>query len=291
MRNNDFDDRQYCGAFDGAKKIYDSVSIPKELAGRVETALDVRRDPNRFRQRAAALAAVIACLFAVLTILINTNVAFAKAVDQIPVLRGVARVLTFRSWTENDASRDVSVQVPAVSNTGRAALEERVNHEIGTRVDALLAKARENAEAERKAYLETGGKAEEYQPAKINVSYQVKCSDETRLSFVVTETEVRATSSEQQIFYNIDLKTGRELTLADLLGAQYKQIADDSIRKQIQERLKNPNNQFFDGQEGFQSISDRPDFYMNSKGNPVIVFPKYAIAPGYMGVLEFEITR
>ena len=41
---------------------------------------------------------------------------------------------------------------------------------------------------------------------------------------------------------------------------------------------------------GFETIEAEPDFYVNEKGNPVIVFEKYAIAPGAMGEVEFEIA-
>ena len=42
---------------------------------------------------------------------------------------------------------------------------------------------------------------------------------------------------------------------------------------------------------GFKTISDDTPFYINENGNPVIVFEKYEIAPGYMGYQEFEITK
>ena len=33
------------------------------------------------------------------------------------------------------------------------------------------------------------------------------------------------------------------------------------------------------------------NFYINSNGKVVIVFEKYEIAPGYMGIQEFEIDE
>ena len=41
----------------------------------------------------------------------------------------------------------------------------------------------------------------------------------------------------------------------------------------------------------FKTITDETPFYINESGNPVIVFAKYEIAPGYMGYQEFEITK
>ena len=40
---------------------------------------------------------------------------------------------------------------------------------------------------------------------------------------------------------------------------------------------------------GFRSIQEDQGFYVNERGNVVVVFLKYEIAPGYMGTQEFEI--
>ena len=45
------------------------------------------------------------------------------------------------------------------------------------------------------------------------------------------------------------------------------------------------------GIEGFTTVSKDTKFYLNEEGNPVIVFDEYEIAPGYMGMPEFEIER
>ena len=94
-------------------------------------------------------------------------------------------------------------------------------------------------------------------------------------------------------YYNIDIETGKSLNLRDLLGEDYKQIVDETINKEIEERSKNPDNIYFSkSQGGFSGIEDEyQNFYINSNGKVVIVFKKYEIAPGYMGIQEFEIDR
>ena len=66
--------------------------------------------------------------------------------------------------------------------------------------------------------------------------------------------------------------------------------ANESIRGQIEERMKKGEAFFAPEEGGFETIEAEPDFYVNEKGNPVIVFEKYAIAPGAMGEVEFEIA-
>ena len=42
---------------------------------------------------------------------------------------------------------------------------------------------------------------------------------------------------------------------------------------------------------GFTTVDETTSFYINEAGNPVVVFPEYTIAPGAMGVQEFEISK
>ena len=44
-----------------------------------------------------------------------------------------------------------------------------------------------------------------------------------------------------------------------------------------------------DGIEGFTTVDENTKFYLNEKGNPVVVFAPYEIAPGAFGAQEFEI--
>ena len=46
----------------------------------------------------------------------------------------------------------------------------------------------------------------------------------------------------------------------------------------------------FNDDFAFQTIEPDQSFYLNEQGQVVIVFPKYAIAPGYMGIQEFTVS-
>ena len=54
------------------------------------------------------------------------------------------------------------------------------------------------------------------------------------LSFVITKTETLASAYFQQYFYNLDLETGKELTLRDLLGPDYTAIAAAAVEQQLE---------------------------------------------------------
>ncbi len=110
---------------------------------------------------------------------------------------------------------------------------------------------------------------------------------------MLTETETRANAYTELYTYNIDLQAGRELTLRDMLGPDYKELANEAVRAGIAaQEAESPDNIYFHGEEGvegFTSIADDQRFYINEAGNPVLIFEKYEIAPGYMGQPEFEV--
>ena len=82
------------------------------------------------------------------------------------------------------------------------------------------------------------------------------------------------------------------LTLEDLLGPDYIEKANESIRAAIKEREADSGEEFFSkAAGGFVTVTADTPFYINEKGNPVVVFEKYEIAPGFMGRPEFEIER
>lgn len=80
-------------------------------------------------------------------------------------------------------------------------------------------------------------------------------------------------------YYNLDLNTGKFVTLKDMLGGDYIALVNNSIREQIAER-QSAGETFFTAEEGgFAGISEDVKFYINENNRPVIVFEKYEIAP------------
>ena len=87
-----------------------------------------------------------------------------------------------------------------------------------------------------------------------------------------------------------------EIKLSDLLGEDWIALCNKEIDKQISERIASDPGLSFYGYgdndltgEKFSTIDETTDYYINTDGNVVIVFPEYSIAPGYMGIQEFVI--
>lgn len=279
-----------------AKDIYDAIEVPQELGETVRVAArSASRKPQLVRRHAVryTACAAAACLVLFVTAL-NTIPAFASGVSEIPVLGRIAQVLTFAEYERQGENETLIVRQPKLANTGNTELEKRINLEIQRKIDALVKTFQEQAEQAKQLYLENGGDEDEYMIPEINIDYRLHCNNGLVVSFVLIKSETQASYYEEQYYYNIDLETGKELTLRDLLGPNYKEIVRQRVRQQIEERKeKDPDAYFYSEKElaSFGMTLDDPGFYLNEKGNVVVVYPKYEIAPGYMGIQEFEITQ
>ena len=277
-----------------AKKTYDSIEIPKELEYVVNRTIHQNKSQKRNELKIwfKGVTATIATTFTLFIILLNTNESFAKAMEEVPVIGGLAEVFTVREYKEENETDLIEAKIPAIKNTGNTDLEKRINYEISSKINGIIEEAKQRAEEYKEAVLATGGTMEDYIPTQINVDYEITYQDDKLVSFVITKSESFASAYQEQYFYNIDIENGRELNLRDVLGENYKEIVDGEVNKQIEERMKaDENNLYFTADEGgFSGIEDEyHDFYIDENKKVTVVFQKYEIAPGYMGIQNFEI--
>lgn len=277
-----------------AKEVYSSIKIPEHLNYVVNKAIANKEKPKHhiFRYFNYAMSTVT-CTFIAFVLLINTNSSLASDIAEIPIIGDIAKIFTVKEIKEEDATKLINAKIPALENTGNTDLEKRINYEIMLKINEILEEAEGRAAEYKKAVIETGGTEESYQPINIQIDYKVGYSSNDVVSFVILKSETLASAYTERYFYNIDIKTGKNLNLRDVLGNDYKEIVDETIYKEIAERSKNPDNAYFTKEEnGFDGIENEyQNFYINSNGNIVIVFGKYEIAPGYMGTQEFEIDK
>lgn len=279
-----------------AKKTYDSIEIPQELDYTVNKAIH-KKDLYKknyvviLTKRATA---TLATTFALFVVLLNTNESFARAMGDVPIIGSLAEVFTVREYREENDTDLIEAKIPAIKNTGNEDLEDRINYEISSKINEVLEEARARAEEYKEAVLSTGGTMDDYIPTKINVDYKITYQDDKIISFVITKSESSASAYQEQYFYNIDIQNGKELNLRDVLGEDYKKIVDEEVNKQIRERMeKNEENIYFTAEEGgFYGIENEyQDFYIDENKKATVVFQKYEIAPGYMGIQNFEIPN
>ncbi len=291
---------------DDAKKRYDETPIPEELNGRILGAIEqfegkkagsglnnIRIGKRKYYKWGLGTAAAF---FLTFTAALNINTAFAEEVHQLPVVGAIARILTVSSYKKTVGDEKISVEVPGVEfiQNDTHGLSKQINEEIQEICSKYADESLERAQDYKQAFLDTGGTEAEWAEHKIEIKvwYEIKAQSDDYLSFVVRGTESWTSAYSQEKYYNIDLKSGKLLSLGDVLGEDYINKANESINSQMEEKSKEIGIPFFTPEEGgFESISDETKFYMKDNGNPVIVFDKYEIAPGAAGAVEFEINR
>ena len=288
-----------------AKHIYDYIVVPEELDERLrntlETASSSKQTDNvvKFTRWAATAAAA---LFLCFTVGLNTSESFAMEMSELPVIGAVAKVLTIRSYEIQNDNVTTTVEVPeiqletAVEETTHAITD--ANKKIQELVDVFTAEKYTQIEEGKATFLESGGTEEEWlaRDIEVNVNYDIKLQSETTLSLLVDGWISWFNFEEFRKFYNINLVTGKEMTLTDLLGEDAYVYAEAEVLKQINQMIEEDPNLCFWGindsnntEEEFIGVTENTPFYINADGNIVISYNKYDIAPGAMGIIEFEI--
>lgn len=191
-----------------------------------------------------------------------------------------------------------------VQGAGVTDFSAEVNAQIQEIVENYEADAKQRFAEYKEAFFATGGTQEEWagRTCDVIVDYVVTYNTEDTLSLILTTSECWVASYEENHYYNLDMGSGEYLTLHDILGKDWVTICNESIDTQIEERLATDTEKMLcywgygeaveDMYEAkFTTVDEETTFYINAQGNPVVCFAQYEIAPGYMGVQEFEITE
>ena len=288
------------------KKEYDNMPIPDELDNIVNMAIAEAQNKEEGKHvkkrrlkilKNVGIACAAACVGCI--IMLNVNKSFAMAAVRVPVLGQLAAVLTWTDYEDENEERVINIKLPKIESSSRDDLENRINNEIRVKINTVVEEAEQRAEEYRQAFLATGGSEEDWHPLEITVDYEVKCNENNILSFVITKYESYASVYTEKYYYNIDMETGKELKLSDMLGPDYIEISNEIIKESIEKRISEDENQIFFGygtddnftEQRFETITDETRFYINENEQVVVVFDKYEIAPGYMGFIEFVIAR
>ncbi len=238
----------------------------------------------------AAAAAVVVGIFIILP---NISGTIAHAMEQIPMIGQLVKVVTFRDY-EYDSDRNMAdIEVPEIKpeqqledstlqeNLDRTTAE--INAEIQSITDNLIAEFEANVKDEMG-----------YQDVMVTSEVLATTPDYFTLKLICYQGA--GSGYQWNYFYTIDLNTGKRLQLKDIFkeGADYITPISENIKLQMKERMEaDANNIYWLDNEiedlNFKAITDETSFYLNEKGNVVIGFNEGDVAPMYMGTVEFEI--
>jgi hypothetical protein len=287
---------------DEMKTAYENYEVPSEALDRIKSGIAKakKEDSNNKvmlyikRTATTAAAAVIA-----VTILANSSKTVTNAMERIPVIGAITKVVTIRNYSKKTGNFEAQVDVPQITEEVTVDMEIETE-EIETDINESLLEINKTIEDyadELIAMYEDELKASNGQDNYELVStYEVLRDDEKYLSIRINSTVVMASGAQFVKIYNVDKTTGNIITLSDIYGkdTDYIDTISEEIKQQMQDQMAADENKIYfiksdEEPSGFDKITDDTNFYINDDGNVVIVFDEYEVAPGYMGVVEFTI--
>ena len=274
------------------KRQYNQIQIPQNLSQVIDTAIKdgkkARRQHTFFK--AVKIAAGMAAVFMVSFIsMLNISPAFAKAAYQIPVVGQVCRVFTFREYHFEDEIQYADIKIPQIQNTGKTQLEKQINLEIQRAIGNCVDQCQQVAKDYYNAFVQTGGDPADFKPVGITVDYKVTCSNQQYVSFIIYQYQTAFQAYNNTFYYNIGLSTGKQFTLKDWFGQNYRQIVANSIQNTINSWPQEQQQALWPDLNIIDLIDENTNFYIDQNGNAVVVFEKYQAAYGAAGALELVI--
>ena len=232
-----------------------------------------RRPASRTGRWVAVAAAVALALFIILP---NTSAAVAHAMENLPVIGPLVRVITFRDYKYDDEHSTADVQVPQIEDESNAA--SLINQDVDAYASTLIEQFKAKKEEIGKGYL------------GLDISYQVVTDTDDWFTLRLTVVETQASGYEYNVYYNVDKMTGENVTLGDLFqeGTEWAAVIDAEILRQMDEQMATEEGVMYFPEE-FTGVTDEQDYYWNDAGELMIAFDEYEVAPGMMGTPEFTI--
>lgn len=232
-------------------------------------------------------AAAAAC--AAIVVLANVNQNIAYAMQDIPFIGSLVRVVTVYKKDFNDDYHYADINVPQVE----------VKNGLEEPIDYINADIKQLTDSVVKAFEQDVAKLPDSHFG-LSIDYEtVTNTDEWFTLKLILHYDAGSSNTEYR-FYHIDKQAGKIVYLSDLFDEDYDYITDISaeIIRQMNEQMVSDNNKIYwihqEGRENFyefQKIDKNQNFYFDEDGSIVIVFQKYEVAPGYMGTCEFKIPK
>lgn len=270
---------------DAMKAKYEDIPVPKQLKFDVKKAIQKGKQENRRRNRFMKIVKPVgitaAAAMAAIVILSNSSQSIAYAMERIPVIGAISRVVTFRTYEDKSGNFEAKVEIPSV--------EEDDSGQINKSIEEYANEFISMYEADLKA---SGGEGN----YALESDYEVVTDNEKYLVIRVNTLQIMASGTQFVKTFVVDKMTGETVSLLKLLGndSEKLQAVGENIKAQMREQMAADESvaYFLDSdmpEVDFQGLSGEESFYFNENGELVIAFNEYDVAPGYMGAVEFTI--
>lgn len=266
---------------------YEEIPVPDEAKRRLEEGIrkakEEKRNVIRFRLIKRVGGTAAAAMVA-LTVLVNASPAVAQAMERVPVIGAIAKVVTFRTYEDSRENAGAQVNIPQIEGEGQ---QPEANQAIEEYANRLIQMYEEEIQA--------GGENGNY---GLDSTYDVVFENQKYVSIRIRSTLTMASGTEFVKVFNVDKATGQVVELKDLLCGDEAVMAgiSENIKAQMEAQMAADENVTYflnsDTPEwDFKGIDGDESYYFNENGQLVIVFEEYEVAPGYMGAVEFVIPE
>ena len=178
--------------------------LPETYAGKVRDTCAALKETNmkeNKQKRSYRWLVGVAAALAVFVAIPNVSPAAAAAMEEIPVLGAVVRVITFRDYQYDDGHSTADVHVPELGGSGAA---DEINDQVQAYTDQLIAQFQTDCEAAGESY------------QGLDVTSSVVTDSDTWFTLRIDATRTEASGYNFTRFYHINKATGEADTLSDL---------------------------------------------------------------------------
>ena len=226
---------------------------------------------------ATAVAAMTA-----LVILTNVNPTIANAMENVPILGPISKIVTFQTYENQTNHFEAKVAVPEIESA-----PAEINQSIEEYANALI--------SQYESDLHSSQGEGNY---SLTSSYQVVTDTTNYLCLRIDTTLVMASGTEYTKVFTIDKRTGKIISLSDLFRNKPEMLTaiSENIKEQMQAQMAADSSvtYFYNSDTpewDFKELRGDESFYFNEKGELVITFDETDVAPAYMGAVEFAIPQ
>lgn len=267
---------------------YEALHVPDEARERILKGIAQGKEAAKKSQMKGVIfmklmkrtGMTAAAAMVAITLLTNLNPNIANAMEQLPVIGPIARVVTFRTYEDKTNDFEANIQVPQVE-----AAPEALNKSIEEYANELIASyERDLAQTQGEGHY------------SLNSSYRVATDTDRYLCIRIDTTLVMAGGTQFTKVFTVDKATGEVISLKDLFKNQPDMLASitANIKEQMEKQMAEDDSvSYFYNTDmpdlNFKELTGDESFYFNSDGLLVITFDEYEVAPGYMGAVEFTI--
>lgn len=271
---------------DKLKNDYENIEIPEELDRFVRASIheaQMKRKKKRpvFRNSLIVVAAAAALFIGS----VNVSPAFAKSMVNMPLLGSIVEVFTVQQLSVDEGTYQADVATPVITGLENEELQASLNGKYAEENKELF----EQFEKEIAELKKAGGGH-----LGVDAGYEVLTDNDRILSIMRYQVNTVGSSSTTMSYDTIDKVDKVLITLPSLfkddsyIEAINSYIADEMERQMSEDEMISYfiNDEYA---EGFTTINPDQAFYITDDQKLVISFDKYEVAPGYMGVVTFEI--